>query len=126
MFVQRIDARTLGEELESEDPPLVIDARGTDRWTQSGVAISGAVRVPPNELSAYMGRIPHSAKLVIYCDRPRELLSKRVAITLLKYGYTNVSVLQGGFKAAIRARLPICSKVTVNAIMDRPPTASVS
>ena len=124
MFIQRIDAKTLDQQLESDEPPLVIDARGTDRWTQSGVTLDGAVRIPPNELRAYMGRIPRSVKLVIYCDRPRELLSTRVAITLLKNGYENVSVLKGGFTSAIRARLPIISKMVNKDVTAKPPTAS--
>ena len=126
MFIQRIDAKTLDQQLESDEPPLVIDTRGTDRWTQSGVTLAGAVRIPPNELRAYMGRIPRSVKLVIYCDRPRELLSTRVAITLLKNGYEDVAVLKGGFTSAIRARLPIISKMVAKDVTAKPPTASTS
>ena len=55
---RRIDA---GERI------FFLDTRAPEAWEKSDVKISGAIRVPPNEVEQHLAEIPRDATLVTYC-----------------------------------------------------------
>jgi glyoxylase-like metal-dependent hydrolase (beta-lactamase superfamily II) len=61
----RITASVLAEQLQSDDPPLVIDVR-TEREWEAG-RIDSAVNVPLSKLSGRLVSLPESDQLVVCC-----------------------------------------------------------
>jgi 3-mercaptopyruvate sulfurtransferase SseA len=114
MKIQKITPQATATSIKTSHNVVIIDARATDRWVSSSVQIPGATRMPPLECDAYAGHIPTGATMiVVYCDRPRESVSKRVAAWLIENGHQNVVVMQGGFRAWRHAHLPVESRGTI-------------
>jgi molybdopterin/thiamine biosynthesis adenylyltransferase/rhodanese-related sulfurtransferase len=93
--IEEVDAREAHGLLESATPPLFVDVRERDEWTEGH--IPGAVHVPRGHLES---RIEQAAP-----DRTRPVLlycavgarSAFAAKTLEELGYESVSSLAGGF-----------------------------
>ena len=93
--IDEVDAPQARELLESPEPPLLVDVREHDEWTEGH--IPGAVHVPRGYLES---RIEQSAPdrsraLVLYCAGGSR--SAFAVKTLEELGYENVVNLAGGF-----------------------------
>ena len=103
--IEEVDAPQVRELLESPEPPLLVDVREPDEWTEGH--IPGAVHVPRGFLES---RIEQSAPdrsrpLVVYCAGGAR--SAFAAKTLEELGYENVVSLAGGFTDWKRSGFPV-------------------
>ena len=84
-----------------------VDVRGDDAFAQTGLQLSGAVRVRPDSLVRDATRVPHGCPVVVYgCDE-RDVDVARVAEGLRAHGFREVRVLAGGFSAWIELRYAV-------------------
>jgi molybdopterin/thiamine biosynthesis adenylyltransferase/rhodanese-related sulfurtransferase len=103
--IDEIDAPQARELIDSPEPPLLVDVREPDEWSEGH--IPGAVHVPRGYLES---RIEQSAPdrsrpVVVYCAGGAR--SAFAAKTLEELGYENVVSLAGGFTDWKRNGFPI-------------------
>jgi rhodanese-related sulfurtransferase len=103
--VRHIDAAELKRMLEAGEPIVLIDVREESEW-EAGHA-EGAIHLCKYTIERDIeSRVPdHSAAILLYCGRG--YLSALAADNLRKMGYEKVMSLDGGWRAYIRAGLPI-------------------
>ena len=93
--IEEVDAPQAHELLESPEPPLLVDVREHDEWTEGH--IPGAVHVPRGYLESRIEQAApdRSRALVLYCAGGSR--SAFAVKTLEELGYENVVNLAGGF-----------------------------
>src|SRR6266536_1026919 len=93
--VEEVDAAQARELLESGEPPVLVDVRERDEWSEGH--IPGAVHVPRGHLESRIEQAApdRSQPVVLYCAGGSR--SAFAAKTLEELGYENVSSLAGGF-----------------------------
>lgn len=103
------DPADLAADRASATPPVVLDVRSSEAWSQG--RIPGAVHVPNAELAARAAEVlpDLSAPVVVYCWGPGCNGSTRGALTLARLGYTHVRELIGGFEYWSREGLSVVS-----------------
>lgn len=62
-----ITAELLQTELQSAQPPLIIDVRRAPAYTESKAVIAGALYRDPEQLSTWASTLPAAASVVVYC-----------------------------------------------------------
>ena len=93
--VERITAGSLAEQLQSPQPPVVVDVRTAREW--AGSRIDGAVNVPLSQLAQRIGELPADRDLVVYCAGGYRA---SIAVSILRRdGYDRVANLVGGIGA---------------------------
>jgi rhodanese-related sulfurtransferase len=112
--VPRILKEELKHQLESADPPVVVDARLKYPFEHSTVKLPGALRYAgnPDALS-----LPRERTIVVYDSDPDELASTPVVADLIRRGY-RAAALKGGIVDWLAANLPTEKK---EAPMQAPP-----
>jgi rhodanese-related sulfurtransferase len=104
--VPRISKEDLKLRLDSDAPPVLVDARLKYPYEHSTVRLPGAIRflgdgpAPP---------LPRDREIVVYDSDPNELASSHVAAQLLRQGYRAAS-LKGGIVDWLAANLPTETK----------------
>ena len=116
MPVPRITKEDLKQRLDSAQPPVVVDARLKYPYEHSTVRLPGAIRFPPD---GPVPSLPRDRDIVVYDSDPNELASTRVAVALIRQGYT-VAALKGGIVDWLAANLPTETK---EAPKQAPPAA---
>jgi molybdopterin/thiamine biosynthesis adenylyltransferase/rhodanese-related sulfurtransferase len=103
--ISEVDASRARELVESEQPPLLVDVRERDEWTEG--FIPGAVHVPRGYLESRIEQVApdRSRPIVVYCAGGSR--SAFGAKTLEELGYSDVSSLAGGFTDWKRNGFPI-------------------
>lgn len=101
--LDRITARTLAEQLDGSDSPLVVDVRGQGEWSNGH--IEGSLNLPLNRLAETTASIPRGRPLVIHCETGYR--SSIAASMLLRAGLGPLSDLVGGIAAWKAERLPM-------------------
>jgi molybdopterin/thiamine biosynthesis adenylyltransferase/rhodanese-related sulfurtransferase len=93
--IDEVDAPQAHDLLESAEPPLLVDVREHDEWTEGH--IPGAVHVPRGYLESRIEQAApdRSRSLVLYCAGGSR--SAFAVKTLEELGYENVASLAGGF-----------------------------
>jgi rhodanese-related sulfurtransferase len=89
--------RAAGEEI------VVFDLRPVDAFRQSRVA--RARSLPVTEFRRRQGEVPRAGRVVLYAATPEEAAAAYQ--TLRGAGHRNVMVLEGGFQAWLRLKLPV-------------------
>lgn len=120
MPVPRITKEVLKQRLEASaatSAPVIIDVRLKYPYEHSTVKLPGALRVSPNEPTA--STLPRDRDVVAYDSDPDELVSSRVAATLIRQGY-RVCALRGGISDWLAAGYPTDTK---EAPKQKPPMA---
>ena len=97
--------------------PVILDARLKYPYEHSTVTLPGAVRVSPDDLDT--SGFSTDRDVVAYDSDPEELVSARVAATLIRMGYS-ASALQGGIGEWVTAKFPTDAK---DAPKQAPPKA---
>jgi 3-mercaptopyruvate sulfurtransferase SseA len=81
----------------------IVDARSEPRYRSSGETVVGALRLRPEELWGRLKDVPRGRSLLLVADLDRQV---DLALDLLRSGYTDVYLLDGGFDAYLRAGGP--------------------
>jgi sulfur-carrier protein adenylyltransferase/sulfurtransferase len=104
--VPEIAPLALKAELDSGDPPLLIDVRDPEEWTISH--IEGARLIPRAEITNRVDELTRAREIVLYCrSGKRSALATRL---LLDLGFTHVKSLRGGINAWADAVDPSLAK----------------
>ena len=90
--VERVTAPALAEQLESPEPPLVLDVRTEREWRENH--IGGSVNVPLARLTQRLDELPSDRALVVQCATGYR--SAIAASLLLRAGFGAVADLAGG------------------------------
>ncbi len=101
--IDRITAGSLAEQLDTPDPPLLVDVRTPREWTEE--SIGGALNIPLSQLAGRLGEVPGGRSLVVYCTSGYR--SAVAASLLRRAGHANVANLVGGLAAWTSAQLPV-------------------
>lgn len=78
----------------------VVDARSEGAAQRNGRTMAGAVRIPCEELVARQRELPKGKSLLLLADLPAQ---ESCALDLLRAGFTDVYLIEGGFEAFERA-----------------------
>jgi rhodanese-related sulfurtransferase len=105
--IPRISKEQLAKMIE-EDRLTVIDLRLN--WETSTMKIKNAVHEDPRTATWFVNYDRDQA-IVLYCSTPEEKTSLDVARSLLEKGFTNVSVLNGGWFVWEASNLPVQRKI---------------
>lgn len=96
-----VSPRQLAQELQSQDPPLVLDVRTQAEFDAGHVP--GAMLIPHDQLAQRLDEIPADREVVVYCHSGRRAtLAERV---LVDHG-RRVSQLDGSWIGWQAAGLP--------------------
>lgn len=120
MPVPRISREDLKTRLEIADPsarPLLLDVRLKYPYEHSTMKLPGAVRMMPTAVDT--SKLPRDREIVVYDSDPEELVSSRVAASLIKAGY-RASALKGGIVDWIGANFPTETKDAPKAAAPEP------
>jgi glyoxylase-like metal-dependent hydrolase (beta-lactamase superfamily II)/rhodanese-related sulfurtransferase len=92
---ERITASTLAQQLQSAEPPVVLDVRSDGE--REGGAIEGSLHIPLNHLRERVDEVPREGTLVVHCAGGYR--SSIAASILEQEGITEVQDLVGGIAA---------------------------
>jgi rhodanese-related sulfurtransferase len=84
----------------------IIDVRKGKDWNASEKKIKGAVREDPDKVEVWAKKYQQYQYIVLYCACPNEWTSSRVGRRLKDMGFTQVSVLKGGWHEWFRSGYP--------------------
>ena len=118
MPVPRITREELKQQLDSGQPPVLLDVRLKYPYEHSTVKLPGAVRIAPHEEPDTAG-LSKGTAIVAYDSDPDELVSSRVAAHLIRKGY-RVSALKGGVADWLGASYPIETKDSIRSAPPEP------
>ncbi len=90
-----IEADTLAKQLNSKNPPLLLDVREPEELADG--IIEPSIHIPMNDVPRYLNKIPKNRALVVYCHSG--IRSKYVVEFLKKQDYHQISNLSGGIEA---------------------------
>ena len=93
--VPRVEPEALRAELESDEPPFLVDVREPGEWAIAH--LPGAHLIPKGELAERVDELTRAAKLVVYCRSGTR--SAEATRFLLDLGFANVRTLHGGLNA---------------------------
>jgi rhodanese-related sulfurtransferase len=99
--VERVTAGALAEQLESAEPPLVVDVRTEREWREERIGES--LNVPLTQLGQRLPELPSDQALVVHCASGYR--SAIAASLLLREGFGKVADLVGGIAAWESSRL---------------------
>jgi sulfur-carrier protein adenylyltransferase/sulfurtransferase len=103
--IEEVDAARARDLLDAADPPLLVDVREPDEWSEGH--IPGAVHVPRGHLESRIEQVvpDRSRALVLYCAVGAR--SAFAAKSLEELGYESVASLAGGFTDWKRNGYPV-------------------
>jgi rhodanese-related sulfurtransferase len=90
--VERVTATMLARQLESSEPPLVVDVRTQPEWCER--RIGETVNIPLMGLTQQLDQLPSDRPLVVHCEEGYR--SAIAASLLLQAGFGAVADLEGG------------------------------
>jgi rhodanese-related sulfurtransferase len=93
--LERVSAAALAAQLDSQEPPLLLDVRTEPEWL--GRRIGASVHIPLALLMQRLDRLPGDRPLVVYCAEGYR--SAIAASVLLRAGFAAVMDLAGGIAA---------------------------
>ncbi|HYB79952.1 MAG TPA: molybdopterin-synthase adenylyltransferase MoeB [Thermoplasmata archaeon] len=93
--VPRIEPEALRAELDSDEPPFLVDVREPGEWAIAH--LPGAHLIPKRELADRVDELTRAAKVVVYCRSG--VRSAEATRFLLDLGFSNVRTLRGGLNA---------------------------
>jgi len=93
--VPQVEPEALRAELDSEEPPFLVDVREPEEWAIAH--LPGAHLIPKGELPERVDELTRASKLVVYCRAGTR--SAEATRLLLDLGFSNVRTLSGGLNA---------------------------
>ena len=105
---ERAGVLIAAEELESAEPPLLLDVRAPMEW--EGKHIAGSINVPLNHLQERIEEVPRDRRIAVHCAGGYR---SSVAVSILhQHGITNLIEIAGGLAAWEAAGLPVVSEAS--------------
>jgi rhodanese-related sulfurtransferase len=101
-----IDALTLKDRLDGENPPLVLDVR--ELWEVEIVSIDGSVNIPLGELPRRVGELPRDRPIAVMCHHGGR--SAQATAWLRNQGFDHAANVAGGIDAWARTVDPTLSR----------------
>jgi len=101
-----IDALTLKERLDGENPPLVLDVR--EPWEVEIASIDGSVNIPLGELTSRVGELPRDRPIAVMCHHGGR--SAQATAWLRNQGFDHAANVAGGIDAWARTVDPTLSR----------------
>ncbi|MEE9248259.1 MAG: rhodanese-like domain-containing protein, partial [Dehalococcoidia bacterium] len=98
----RVTAATLAEQLDTPQPPVILDVRTPGERQQK--AIAGSLHIPLNHLSERTAEVPRDRRVVVHCATGYR--SSIAASVLERKGFMEISDLVGGISAWEASHLP--------------------
>jgi len=99
--VERVTAAALAEQLDGEEPPLVLDVRTEREWQSSRIA--GSVNIPLARLAERLDELPRERPIVVHCASGYRAA---IAASMLQAAdFSEVAGLVGGLAAWESSRL---------------------
>jgi hydroxyacylglutathione hydrolase len=95
------------EELAGIEPPLVLDVRSEQEWSEKHIA--GSINVPLNHLEERVREIPRDRRIALHCAGGYR--SSIAASILHRHGIDNLVEMAGGLAAWEAAQLPVVSEM---------------
>ena len=93
----------LAERLAGDDPPIVLDVRTEEEWSQGH--IPGATHIPLQQITERRGEVAQDRDVVVHCQvAPRARMAEKA---LIMVGHERVFHLEGGFRAWQEAGLAV-------------------
>jgi rhodanese-related sulfurtransferase len=103
---ERIGVLVAAEELESAQPPLLLDVRAAGEWSKKQIA--GSVNVPLNHLQERINEVPRDRRIAVHCAGGYR---SSIAVSILhQHGITKLIEIAGGLAAWEAAGLPVVSE----------------
>jgi rhodanese-related sulfurtransferase len=106
--VPKISKESLKERLDDSDIEI-IDVRLN--WEENNLMIPHAKRENPRDVLSWMDKYSREKLVVLYCSSPNEQTSADAAGILIRNGFKNVAVLNGGWVVWEASRFPIHNKL---------------
>ena len=99
-----IRAKKLQEAIGQPDPPLIVDVRSAEMFSET--RIPGSINIPQDDLSGRSGELPEDrdALIIMVCGIGK--FSKQTTLLLKSMGYRNVRSMKGGVNEWVRKGLP--------------------
>ncbi|HTG58492.1 MAG TPA: MBL fold metallo-hydrolase [Terriglobia bacterium] len=102
---ERLDPATLAQELQSPDPPVILDVRSPGE--RKTTRIENSLHLPLNHLCERLLEVPQGKRLVIQCASGYR---SSIGASLLRlHGINNVTDLAGGINAWEASGLPLAA-----------------
>jgi rhodanese-related sulfurtransferase len=101
-----IDALTLKERLDGENPPAVLDVR--EPWEIEIASVDGAMAIPLGELTQRVGGLPRDKPLAVMCHHGGR--SAQATAWLRNQGFDHATNVAGGIDAWARTVDPTLSR----------------
>lgn len=98
-MIPRISPEALNALFDERQAVAVVDVREPADYTSSPLTILGAIQFPPDDVSRRYHEIPRHVPVVVFGADAQETASLRVAQFLSEHGYSDISLLVGGFDA---------------------------
>jgi membrane protein DedA with SNARE-associated domain/rhodanese-related sulfurtransferase len=105
--ILRITVGELRQQLESGEPPVILDLRSAAELNLDPAMIRGAIHLEADRLAGYANDMPRDRDIVVYCSCPNEVTSARAARLLQKKGFTRIRPLRGGIDAWRKLDYPL-------------------
>lgn len=100
---ERVSAPMLAEELQSSNPPSIVDVRTPDEWSTDHIL--GSINIPLSQLQQRLDEVPHDRRVALHCAGGYR---SSIAASILKQrGITDLIELAGGIAAWKAANLPV-------------------
>lgn len=102
---ERAGVLIAAEELETGDPPFILDVRNPGEWEEKH--IRGSVNLPLNRLQERIDGVPRDRRIAVHCAGGYR---SSIAVSILhQHGITNLIEIAGGLAAWEAAGLPVVS-----------------
>jgi len=105
---QRTSAATVAEELDDENPPLVLDVRNAREWASGHIASS--LNIPLNHLQGRLAEIPPDRRIAVHCAGGYR--SSIAASLLQQHGIADFAEMAGGIAAWKAGSFPLVVTTT--------------
>ncbi|HEY1899541.1 MAG TPA: rhodanese-like domain-containing protein [Steroidobacteraceae bacterium] len=93
--IPEISPAALKAQLDSPQPPLVLDVR--EKWELDAARLAGTLDIPMPEIPQRLAELPRDRDIVVMCHGGTR--SMKVARFLAQNGFTKVASLEGGIQA---------------------------
>ena len=119
-----ISPKDLWNVIATKDSPQIIDVRLRDDYSRSSQLLPGAVSRDPARTQLWINEFDQSRSIVVACKAGHEM-SQGVVAQLRAHGF-DAHVLDGGYEAWAKARLPFVAKGELERIAAQRPSIWVT